>query len=329
MQPGGNVTENKLEANRRNALKSTGPKSASGKAASSRNAIRHGALSAAPILPKVENLEDWEKHRDGIFRSFSPIDYLEELLTHRLATLSWRLLRVVRYESEVAAAAAATAELDLKDHAESCSRKTSDPAEVRSTVAKTSTIIDVLMELPRMAEVEKLNKHVAVAILLALWEELPEGTPGRISVPGVPDDDAQLNTFDQWTAGLLRKAVDVYAAAARMSSEGLIRKTIASAREDDDKAREEIPELVQALKQWKLRLQRERRSRMLLGPDVLGTVSRYETGLERSFFRTLHELQRLQAARSGAVVPPPAAIDVDVSVHQEGASPSAETRAVS
>jgi hypothetical protein len=47
----------------------------------------------------------------------------------------------------------------------------------------------------------------------------------------------------------------------------------------------------------------------------LQLLSRYEVTLERSFFRALHELQRLQAAREGQAVPVPAV--VDVSVHEE------------
>jgi len=52
-------------------------------------------------------------------------------------------------------------------------------------------------------------------------------------------------------------------------------------------------------------------------------VLRYETALERSLYKALHELQRLQAARAGVPVPPPAAADVDVTVmaprEEEGA----------
>jgi hypothetical protein len=43
-------------------------------------------------------------------------------------------------------------------------------------------------------------------------------------------------------------------------------------------------------------------------------LSRYETTLERSFYKALHELQRLQAARDGQAVPLPEAVDVEVSV---------------
>ncbi len=50
------------------------------------------------------------------------------------------------------------------------------------------------------------------------------------------------------------------------------------------------------------------------GANALSKLSRYETTLERSLYRALHELQRLQAARSGATVPPPAVVDVDVMI---------------
>ena len=41
-------------------------------------------------------------------------------------------------------------------------------------------------------------------------------------------------------------------------------------------------------------------------------VLRYLTAIERSFFRTLHELQRIQAARNGENVPAPTVVDVNM-----------------
>ena len=46
--------------------------------------------------------------------------------------------------------------------------------------------------------------------------------------------------------------------------------------------------------------------------DAFSKLARYESALERSLFRSLHELQRLQAVRAGERVPPPSALDVDV-----------------
>ena len=47
--------------------------------------------------------------------------------------------------------------------------------------------------------------------------------------------------------------------------------------------------------------------------DGMSTLLRYETSIERSLFKTLHELQRLQGARQGLATSAPVAIDVDVS----------------
>ena len=48
--------------------------------------------------------------------------------------------------------------------------------------------------------------------------------------------------------------------------------------------------------------------------DKLQLISRYELTLERSLYKALHELQRLQAERRGVPVPPPAAVDMTVEV---------------
>ncbi|MGA8408918.1 MAG: hypothetical protein WB680_17205, partial [Candidatus Acidiferrales bacterium] len=81
---------------------------------SSRNAVKHGIFTAAPILSGIESRDDWEKHRDGVLQSIAPVGYLEELLTMRLAVLSWRLWRVVRYEAEVSTAAVSRTEADME-----------------------------------------------------------------------------------------------------------------------------------------------------------------------------------------------------------------------
>lgn len=47
--------------------------------------------------------------------------------------------------------------------------------------------------------------------------------------------------------------------------------------------------------------------------DTLSKLLRYETTLEKSLLRCMHELQRLQAARAGQEVLPPVAIDINLS----------------
>ena len=51
-------------------------------------------------------------------------------------------------------------------------------------------------------------------------------------------------------------------------------------------------------------------TRQIQSNDVIGNLHRYETHIERSLFRTLHELQRVQATRHGQAVPVPIALDI-------------------
>jgi len=95
------MSEKRITANRRNALKSTGPKTPEGKAKTSMNALKHGLRSASMAVPVLENPEDWEVHRSLVVRDLNPVGYLETILAERAAAMLWRLGRVVRYESAV------------------------------------------------------------------------------------------------------------------------------------------------------------------------------------------------------------------------------------
>ena len=62
------------------------------------NALLHGITSNSPVIPGMENEADWQRHRDGIVASIEPVGGLEQFFAQRLASLLWRLNRVVRYE---------------------------------------------------------------------------------------------------------------------------------------------------------------------------------------------------------------------------------------
>ena len=82
----------KAEANRRNALKSTGPKTPEGKAAVRLNAVTHGLLSREGLLPG----EDEDALRDlgeRLRAELQPEGELENLLVDRIIAAYWRLLR--------------------------------------------------------------------------------------------------------------------------------------------------------------------------------------------------------------------------------------------
>lgn len=90
----------KIEANRRNALMSTGPRTPEGKAASRFNAVSHGLTASAPLLPHEER-EDYEELAGAFREELAPIGALEELLVARIAARMFRLARVTRIETGV------------------------------------------------------------------------------------------------------------------------------------------------------------------------------------------------------------------------------------
>ena len=65
------------------------------------------------------------------------------------------------------------------------------------------------------------------------------------------------------------------------------------------------------------------------GREKMGSLSRYEVTLERSLYKALHELQRLQAARDGQAVPLPVVVDVSVSDEADEMALFGENRTIS
>jgi hypothetical protein len=92
------TSEKQIEANRRNALKSTGPKTDDGKARSSMNALRHGLTAGQVVLPH-EDEDDYETLREGMLESYAPADAAELAIVEELVNAYWRLMRLHRVEN--------------------------------------------------------------------------------------------------------------------------------------------------------------------------------------------------------------------------------------
>ena len=87
-----------IAANRRNALKSTGPTTLAGKDRSRRNAIRHG-LSAETVITAVEDIEDYRTFEAAVVADYDARTAVERELVLRLASLLWRLRRATSIET--------------------------------------------------------------------------------------------------------------------------------------------------------------------------------------------------------------------------------------
>jgi hypothetical protein len=87
-----------IEANRRNSLKSTGPKTEAGKRASRCNAVRHG-LTAETVISALEDAEDYKAFELAITADYDAQSAVERELVLRLASLLWRLRRATTIET--------------------------------------------------------------------------------------------------------------------------------------------------------------------------------------------------------------------------------------
>jgi hypothetical protein len=90
----------KIEANRRNAQLSTGPKTPEGKAKVATNSCTHGLCSRNAILPE-EDPADFYALLDGLIEEFQPATAREESHVRELASAEWRLRRIVRLETGI------------------------------------------------------------------------------------------------------------------------------------------------------------------------------------------------------------------------------------
>src|SRR5262245_32419730 len=91
-----------IEANRSNALNGTGPRTAEGKARSSRNALTHG-LTAQEIVIPGEDVADYRLFEQQLIDDLQPNGSRELELITRLAATHWRLCRIPRFEAALMA----------------------------------------------------------------------------------------------------------------------------------------------------------------------------------------------------------------------------------
>ena len=209
------TTSKQAEANRRNALQSTGPRSPKGKARAAKNALKHGLLARTTLLPD-EDGEALEDLRGGVHADLHPAGELDAHLVDRIVDALWRLQRIRRVEGGVY-------RLEMMEHA-----------------------------------LERLHKQVPQGVSDFLGDVL-ESRP---------------------TPPALQAKLDKARADREQEEDGESALAVAFGR--------------------------------TIGGDTFGKLARYEAHLERTLYRALHELQRLQAARSGGKVVAPVAVDVSV-----------------
>src|SRR5882762_8326171 len=94
-------TQLKSDTARVNGAKSQGPKTAEGRATSSRNAVKHGLSSRNPLVLECENDDDFQALHNNQMEIHQPATPAEQDLVDQMVAARWRFLGLQAIESDL------------------------------------------------------------------------------------------------------------------------------------------------------------------------------------------------------------------------------------
>ena len=265
------ISEKKLEANRRNARQSTGPKTEAGKQASRLNAVTHGLLAKAVVITAGDYREDAQEFTqllDGLREQYMPEGMAEDLEVQQIALYYWRKMRAVRYEH----GAIRKRTGDMREREERGRQEGVDNRlRFGGTLEETAHGIQYLIDNLGVAKEEALEGKVSGEWQKWLDLHFPDEFPR-------PD----------------KSQVVEQTAARLMVSQDYLRQTVAKI---DGQLRRlsSLRDKLAAIEE--LNLESKINAAALPGPEAVTKLTRYETSNDRALDRALKRLEGMQARR--------------------------------
>jgi hypothetical protein len=258
------LSERRLAANRMNARKSTGPVTANGKIAVSRNATRHGLLSTRLLL-EDEDPTEFEALLLDLQRSLDPVGCMEFAIIERIAINLWRQRRLVGAET-----AATTLERRDPKIAEAV-RYEHDPLVGTGVEEEHLQPFDDVQSRWCQGVIDEVGK--LEAITLESVETLAPLTWAQLKSDAEEDEES----------------VEEHARSHEGGLTGYVKDLVTRCHEDLERA-ENRPRL--------LALAAHLRQRRLVLPDEpLEVLARYQTTLDNQLYKALKALREAQAWR--------------------------------
>ena len=293
-----NTTPKQLAANRRNAQKSTGPRTPKGRAVSRMNALKHGILSKQVLVQGLvlqESGEELEALHRRFWEDLQPVGVMEEMLVDQIVTAHWRLRRALTAESGEIALSVDTGQRKRSRGPDPMLerlkwRALGDPIHHMEGSASGSSFLEGWMrDLRKAVETEgtltgalvqkfsifsDTEPNITVLELRALLKEL-EANPDGLDAAALRERNlaGALAFLDQKIGGF------------RMWKEW--------AHERDGHEEEA-----------------RQAAAVLPSAETLEKILRYETKLERQMYRAMAQLERVQRRRQGEDIPAPLSVEV-------------------
>jgi hypothetical protein len=287
-----------IEANLRNALKSTGPRSPEGKARSARNALKHGLFTEEVVIRTGDGREDpaqYEAMYAGLQQDLRPVGQLEKLLVEKIAVNYWRLRRLVRYET---GAVRRHLERYIRETIERYYQRLSSvpggeprPALQHLAYGDDVTDDDIARQAARVEQVSQPDYPLDEAVrAIALQNQQPAGHPDGDDDTGHREGEEDAGLDGQEDAGLDPERLGLEIGALAPAEAEALRQQFV------ERERQILAEMYE-VRRWSEQLDLLARTNCTPGLDAADKVVKYEAALERSVFRNLDVLLHVQRAR--------------------------------
>lgn len=265
----------------------TGPRTAKGKARSSRNATKHGITSLVPVLPG-ESKAAWDAHRDAFVKELAPGEQgsIRAFLAERAATIAWRIRRLERYETKrLTAQIEQIEESNLnprilrKEYPFSDEQKLYDAEFRQNGLQRFIDAVDA-------GETDGLDAKTLIAVEFVLRDTeeqvFPEGIPGNLLPESLseqwntPPDDESWDDQKPYSADQLLAIVNVITSMDILRQKLLVfRHIVTECKAEFAKQEREI---------------RRKKEQSTFHHCMAQNVARYETHLSRQLMGTLKAL---------------------------------------
>lgn len=296
----------RIQASKKNALKSTGPKTPKGKSVVKWNALKHGLLSKEVVIQTgdgKENEAEFSGFLAQLLVDLQPNGILEEMLVEKIAVCYWRLRRVLRCEVG-----------EIRKHLDSIWLKQMFQWLNQLRQNKRYLVLD---ESRQDLEKSTLGIHHLIGVL--------DDVRGLVEEVGYVPEEALKKLFQNfgseenqtpyWCFIFTKMATEGPDKAKEdpehygdtpppEACKGMILKLI-----DDEKEKMEgLKEMVK--KKEELETEAKTLSLALPAKEVMDKILRYETTIERQLYRAMNQLERLQRQRKGETLPPPISVEL-------------------
>jgi len=277
------ATRKQIAANRKNAQRSTGPRTGAGKERSSTNSIRHGLLAQFhPIAG--EDPQEFSKFEEGIRADLKPEGGCEESLVDRIVKDTWRLNRFDNVEGALLENLESLDDLSISELLN----------VLKFFCNESGRTFDRFLEEFKFLTNNERNLQTLAQNKLDLGPVGESQLAGAAKFARLADERNSLESI--LVKNLVARLGGRPAPAATQS--------IQTGALDGAEGERAIPSTIEDVKRIARSFARNR--------VQLELVLRYRTRIERSRDSAMHELQRRQAARQGQLVPAPEVVDVNV-----------------